>query len=88
MKDIILDKEGFKLFDQDGQFGFFHDEDGWPTENAAGGFDFNVDALYEKYDYICVDPQDNIYGSKNGGEEIEMSGAIEAYDIAREVKGQ
>ena len=86
MKEILLNKEEFKLFDQDDQFGFFYDEDGWPTENADDEFDSNVDALYEKYDHIVVDFQDNIYGLKNGKKELEMSGVIEAFDIAREVK--
>jgi len=86
MKDITLNKEEFKLFDQDDQFGFFYDEDGWPTENADNEFDFNVDSLYEKYEYIVIDCQDNIYGLKNGQKELEMSNVIEAYDIAREVK--
>ena len=86
MKDIILTKEDFKLFDQDDQFGFFYDEDGWPTKNADDEFDSNVDALYEKYEYIVVDSQDNIYGIKNGKKEIEMSNVMEAYDIAIEVK--
>ncbi len=87
MKEIILNKEEFKLFDQDDQFGFFYDEDGWPTENADNEFDSNVDALFEKYEYIIVDFQDNIYGLKNGKKETEMSNVMEAYDIAREVKG-
>lgn len=86
MKEIQLSKEEFKLFDQDDQFGFFYDKDGWPTENAEDKFESNVDSLYEKYDYIAVDFQDNIYGVKNGKKEIEMSDVIEAYDIAREVK--
>jgi len=86
MKDIILAKEEFKLFDQDDQFGFFYDEDGWPKENAAGEFDSNVDNLYKKYEYIVVDSQDNIYGIKNGKKELEMGNVMEAYDIAREVK--
>jgi len=88
MNEIILNKEEFKLFDQDDQFGFFYDEDGWPTKNAAVEFDSNVDALYEKYEYIAVDPQDNIHGLKNGKKEVEMSNVMEAYDIAREVKEQ
>ncbi len=87
MKEIILNKEEFKLFNQDDQFGFFYDEDGWPTENADNEFDSNVDALFEKYEYIVVDFQDNIYGIKNGDRKIEMSNVMEAYDIAREVKG-
>ncbi len=86
MDDIILDKEEFKLFDQDDQFGFFYNKDGWPTENAEDEFDSNVDDLYEKYDYIVVDFQDNIYGLKNGKKELEMSDVMEAYDIAIEVK--
>jgi len=86
MKELLLNKEEFKLFDQDDQFGFFYDEDGWPTENADEEFDSNVDSLYEKYEYIVVDFQDNIYGLKNGKKELEMSGVIESFDIAREVK--
>lgn len=86
MSEILLNKEEFKLFDQDDQFGFFYDEDGWPTENADEEFDSKVDSLFEKYDYIVVDFQDNIYGLKNGKKELEMSDVIEAYDIAREVK--
>ena len=88
MSDITLNKEEFKLFDQGDQFGFFYDEDGWPSENAASEFNSNVDALYEKYEYITVDPQDNVHGIKNGGKQLEMGNAMEAYDIAREVKGQ
>ena len=86
MKEILLNKEEFKLFDQDDQFGFFYDQDGWPTENADNEFDSNVDFLYEKYEYIAIDFQDNIYGQKDGKKELEMSDVMEAYDIAREVK--
>ena len=85
MSEIILNKEEFKLFDQDDQFGFFYNEDGWPTKNAALEFDSNVEALYEKYEYIVVDFQDNIYGLKDGKKQLEMSDVMEAYDIAREV---
>ncbi len=88
MNEISLNKEEFKLFDQDDQFGFFHDEDGWPTENAAAEFISNVDKLYGKYDYIAVDFQDNIHGIKNGGKELVMGNVMEAYEIAEEVKGQ
>ena len=86
MEEIRLNKEDFKLFDQDDQFGFFYDEEGWPTDNATSEFDSKVEEIYEKYEYIVVDYQDNIYGFRNGKKEIEMSGAMEAYDIAREVK--
>jgi len=86
MKDITLNKEEFKLFDQDDQFGFFYDEDGFPTTNSTIEFESKVEALYKKYEYIVVDYQDNIYGVNNGKKEIEMSDVMEAYDIAREVK--
>jgi hypothetical protein len=85
MNEIRLNKAQFKLFDQDDQFGFFYTEDGWPTENASAEFDSNVDELFEKYEYIVVDSQDNIFGLRNGVKELEMSYATEAYDIAREV---
>ena len=88
MQEILLNKEEFKLFDQDDQFGFFYDSDGWPTKNANAEFDSNVEALYEKYDYIVVDFEDNIYGIKNGDKKTEMLDVMEAYDIAREVKEQ
>ena len=86
MKEITLNKEEFKLFDQDDQFGFFYTEDGWPTDDADNEFESNVDELYVKYDYIVVDFQDNIYGLKNETKILEMSQVTEAYDIAREVK--
>jgi len=85
MNEILLNKEQFKLFDQDDQFGFFYNEDGWPTENASDEFESNVDELFKKYEYIVVDFQDNIYGLKDGKKELEMSDVMEAYDIAREV---
>lgn len=86
MEEITLNKEEFKLFDQDDQIGFFYDDDGYPTDDAEINFEPNVDDLYNKYDYISVDAQDNIYGVKNGKKELMMENVIEAYDIAREVK--
>jgi hypothetical protein len=86
MKEITLNKEEFKLFDQYDQFGFFYNEDGMPSENDDIEFDSNVDELFAKYEYIVVDFQDNIYGFKNGKKILEMSDVTEAFDIAREVK--
>ena len=86
MKAIHLNKEEFKLFNQDDQFGFFYDEDGWPEDNAELKFDSNVDGLFEKYDYISVDNQDNVYGVKDKATELIMEGVMEAHDIAKEVK--
>ena len=86
MEDITLNKEEFKLFDQDDQIGFFYDEDGWPKEDAEINFESDVDELYEKYDCICVDSQDNIYGVKNQKKELIMENVMEAYEIALEVK--
>lgn len=86
MREIALNKEEFKLFDQDDQIGFFYDEDGWPRADSNYTFDSDVEDLYQKYDYISVDINDNIYGIKNEKKELIMEGVIEAYDIAREVK--
>lgn len=86
MKDLILSKEEFKLFDQDDQFGFFYDDDGWPKEDADDTFDSDVDKLYLQYDSILVDCNDNVFGLKEGKKELIIEAVIEAYDIAREVK--
>jgi hypothetical protein len=86
MKDIILTKEEFKLFDQDDQFGFFYDDDGWPKDDADETFDSDVDNLYLQYDTILVDSNDDVFGLKDGKKELILEGVIEAYDIAREVK--
>jgi len=86
MTEIILTKEEFKLFDQDDQFGFFYDDDGWPKDDADETFDSDVDNLYLQYDTILVDSRDDIFGLKDGKKELIMEGVTEAYDIAREVK--
>jgi hypothetical protein len=86
MKDIALNKEEFKLFDQDDQFGFFYDDDGWPKEDADETFDSDVDNLFQTYESILIDNRDNVYGFKNGHKEIIFESVIEAYTIAREVK--
>ena len=86
MKDISLTKEEFKLFNQDDQFGFFYDDEGWPKEDADIMFDSEVDKVYKKYDFVVVDIQDNIFGLNDSVKEVLMQGVIEAYDIAKEVK--
>lgn len=81
-KEIRLTKEQFIVFNDDDQFQIFSDEDGFPT-----GKDFNEDVneLFEKFDYICIDSRDNIYGEKNGQKELILEGVTQAYSIALEV---
>ena len=86
MKDITLTKEEFKLFDQDDQFGFFYDDNGWPKDDAEETFDSDVDKLFQTYDSILVDNRDNVWGLKNGEKEIILESVMEAYSIAREIK--
>jgi len=86
MEDIILNKEEFKLFDQDDQFGFFYDDDGWPKDDADETFDSDVDKLFQNYESIIIDNKDNVYGLKNGNKEIIFESVLEVYTIAREVK--
>lgn len=85
MKDITLNKEEFKLFNQFDQFGFFYDDDGFPKDNADQTFDADVDELFQTYESILVDHRDNVYGIKNGKKEIILESVIEAYDIALEI---
>jgi hypothetical protein len=86
MKDITLNKQEFKLFNQDDQFGFFYDDWGFSKDNADETFESDVDKLYMQFDAIIVSPNDNIFGLKEGKKELYLEGLIEAYDIAREVK--
>jgi hypothetical protein len=86
MKELSLNIQEFILFDDDDQFGFFYNEDGYPSKDASERFMENVCSLYKKYEYICVDAQDNIYGMADGRRELLMEDVIEAYRIAKEVK--
>lgn len=86
MKDLILSKEEFKLFDQDDQFGFFYNDDGFPRDDADETFDSDVEDLFQTYDSILVDSEDNIFGFKNGIKELIFESLSEAYSIAMEVK--
>ena len=86
MKDLILSKEEFKLFNQFDQFGFFYDDDGLPKDDADDTFDSDVDDLFQTYDSILVDSLDNVFGFKNGIKELIFESASEAYSIAMEVK--
>jgi hypothetical protein len=86
MKDLILSKEEFKLFDQDDQFGFFYNDDGFPRDDADETFDSDVEDLFQTYYSILVDSEDNIFGFKNGIKELIFESLSEAYSIAMEVK--
>lgn len=86
MKEINLSQEEFLLFNDDDQFGFFYNDDGYPAKDATKNFKSNVADLYKKYQYISVDAQDNIYGVINGKKELMFKDVIEAYEIANEVK--
>lgn len=86
MNEIALNKEEFKLFDRDDQFGFFYDDFGFPKDNAEATFNDDVDELYKSFETIIVDSNNNIFGFKNGKKELYIDGLMDAYNIAREVK--
>ncbi len=86
MKEIILNKDEFKLFNQDDQFGFFYDDFGFPKDDADETFDSDVDKLFQSFDSVLVDSGDNIFGLKNGKKEIIFESVMEAYSIAMEIK--
>lgn len=80
-KEIKLNKEQFKIFNDDDQFAIF-DEEGFGNYN-----DFNeeVDKLFEKYDYIVVTENDYLYGEKAGQREELSEQAYDGYSIALEI---
>lgn len=86
MKDLILSKEEFKLFNQFDQFGFFYNDDGFPKDDADDTFDSDVDDLFQTYGSILVDSEDNVFGFKNGLKELIFESLFDAYSIAMEVK--
>jgi hypothetical protein len=86
MKEIILNKDEFKLFNQDDQFGFFYDDFGFPKDDADETFDSDVDKLFQSFDSVLVDSRDNVFGLKNGKKEIIFESVMEAYSIAMEIK--
>lgn len=81
-KEIKLNKEQFKQFNQDDQFQLFCDDEGFPNFDD---FDEEVDRLFQKYDYISVTEDDYVYGVKNGKKEELSAQAFEGYQIAKEV---
>lgn len=82
INEITLNKEQFKLFNNDDQFQLFCDDEGFPDFDD---FNAEVDKLFEKYDRIVVTENDYIYGEKNGKREELSDQATEGYSIAKEV---
>ena len=80
MKEIRLNKEEFKLFNDDDQFQLFCDDGGMPDYD---NFNEEVEKLYAKYNYIIVTANDCVYGEKNGKRTELSDQATEAYSIAK-----
>lgn len=82
MKEIRLNKEQFRTFNDYDQFQIFTDEDGW-----ANYEDLNIEfeKLFEKYDSFIINEDDYIYGEKEGTRTLIISDASEAFLIADEV---
>lgn len=79
---IIMNKEQFKIFNQDDQFNLI--------ENMFGDFDdFDFDAemqkLIDEYNSFYVDRDDNIWGEKDRKLNIIQQKAFDARMIAQEV---
>jgi len=82
MREIQLNKEQFKLFNNDDQFQLFCDDEGMPDYDDFGE---EAEKLYKKYDYIAVTENDCVYGYKNGKRNELSSQATEGFSIAMEV---
>jgi hypothetical protein len=82
MKEIRLNKEQFRVFNDYDQFQIFTDEDGW-----ANYEDLNIEfeKLFEKYETFIINEDDYIYGEKEGVRTLIISDASEAFLIADEV---
>ncbi len=81
IKEIKLNKEQFKIFNDDDQFAIF-DEEGYGDYED---FDAEVEKLYAQYDFIVVTENDYIYGEKNGNREEIHNQAFEGFSIALEI---
>ena len=57
------------------------------SENDGYDFEKEMDKLFDKYDSICVDRNDNIWGKKDGKLIIIQKQADEARMIAEEIVG-
>ena len=83
-KEIQLNKEQFKVLNDDDQFQLFCDEEGFPDFDD---FNAEVNKLFDKFDYISVTKDDYIYGVKGKERELLSSQATEAYYIAQDIVG-
>ncbi len=83
-KEIQLNKEQFKILNDDDQFQLFCDEDGFPDFDD---FHAEVNKLFDKFDCICVTKDDYIYGIKEDKRELLSSQATEAYYFACDIVG-
>ena len=82
MKEIKLNKQQFKLFNDDDQFAIF-DEEGY---GEYDDFEKEVEKLYKKYDFVLITKNDYIYGVKNGKRDELSDQAYEGYSIALEIQ--
>ena len=83
---IEMNRIQFKEFNQDDQFDLV-EELLTVSENDGYDFEKEMDKLFDKYDSICVDRNDNIWGKKDGKLIIIQKQADEARMIAEEIVG-
>lgn len=81
-RDIQIDKEQFKLLNDDDQFQLFCDDEGFPDFK-----DFNeeVNKLYDKFEFVLVTEDDHIYGIKKNRKVLLSDQATEVYLVAKEI---
>lgn len=77
-----MNRNQFKEFNQNDQFGLIED-----LFNDFDEYDFDeeMDKMFDKYECICVDRDDNIYGEKEGMLKIIQRQVVEARMVAQEV---
>jgi hypothetical protein len=82
MREIILNKRQFSIFNDYDQFQIFADEYG---DSDFETVEEDTDKLFERFDYVVVDEKDCIFGVKNDKRELLVEDATEAFSIAMEV---
>jgi hypothetical protein len=82
MRELILNRQQFVVFNDGDQFQLFTDDYGFANYED---FDTEVDKLFLKYDCIIINEEDYIYGQKDGKRELIAPDSFEAFSIALEV---
>jgi len=81
-KEVVLHYRDFQMMGEDDMFRLFYDANLRRINKKK--FSVNLRELFEKYDFLSVDLQDNIYGIK-GDQRVFLRNETDAYSIANDL---